>query len=316
MLVAIGVLIFGHPSGDPTGFSLISDTGGWLPNGLMPAVIVVQGVVFAYAGIELVGTTSGETKNVEKHIPRAVNNVLLRILIFYFGSVLLLTLVLPYTEYVADVSPFVTFFESLGVGVAAPIFQLVVITAAISSLNAGLYSTGRIMYNMSTSGSGPKFGARMSKSGVPYGGIVMAAMVGLVGVFLNYVVPEMAFEIVLNLAALGTLASWAAVALSHLKFVRLAKSGSYTRPGYRSPFGEGGDWAVLIFIGLVIILMAFDYPIGTFALASTLFLVPVFMAMWYAWRDRIRTIAEERKAKHLPTSSFPAAPQTDLHPKK
>ena len=173
----------------------------------MPAVIVVQGVVFAYAGIELVGTTSGETKDVEKHIPRAVNNVLLRILVFYFGSVLLLTLVLPYTTYVADVSPFVTFFESLGVGVAAPIFQLVVITAAISSLNAGLYSTGRIMYNMSTSGSGPKFGARMSKSGVPYGGIVMAALVGLVGVFLNYVVPEMAFEIVLNLAALGTLAS-------------------------------------------------------------------------------------------------------------
>ncbi|WP_408920188.1 amino acid permease [Corynebacterium marquesiae] len=315
MLVAIGVLIFGHPSGDPTGFSLISDYGGWLPNGLMPAVIVIQGVVFAYAGIELVGTTSGETKNVENHIPRAVNNVLLRILIFYFGSVLLLTLVLPYTTYVADVSPFVTFFESLGVGVAAPIFQLVVITAAISSLNAGLYSTGRIMYNMSTSGSGPKFGARMSKSGVPYGGIVMAALVGLVGVFLNYVVPEMAFEIVLNLAALGTLASWAAVAISHLKFVRLAKSGSYTRPGYRSPFGEGGDWAVLIFIGLVIVLMAFDYPIGTYALASTLLLVPVFMAMWYAWRDRIRTIAEERKAKHLPTSSFPAAPQTDLHPK-
>ena len=91
MLVAIGVLIFGHPSGDPTGFSLISDSGGWLPNGLMPAVIVVQGVVFAYAGIELVGTTSGETKNVEKHIPRAVNNVLLRILIFYFGSCLLYT---------------------------------------------------------------------------------------------------------------------------------------------------------------------------------------------------------------------------------
>lgn len=315
MFVAIGVLIFGHPSGDPAGFTLISSSGGWLPNGLLPAVIVIQGVVFAYAGIELVGTTSGETKDVEKHIPRAVNNVLLRILIFYFGSVLLLTLVLPYTNYVAEVSPFVTFFESLGVGVAAPIFQLVVITAAISSLNAGLYSTGRIMYNMSTSGSGPKFGARMSKSGVPYGGIVMAALVGLAGVFLNYLVPEMAFEIVLNLAALGTLASWAAVALSHLRFIHLSKSGRYTRPGYRSPFGEGGDWAVLIFIGLVIVLMALDYPIGSYALASTLFLAPVFVAMWYAWRERIRAIAEERKAKHLPTSSFPAAPQTDLHSK-
>ncbi|MDO5031819.1 amino acid permease [Corynebacterium sp.] len=316
MLVAIGVVIFGHPNGDPTGFSLISDAGGWLPNGFLPAVIVIQGVVFAYAGIELVGTTSGETKDVEKHVPRAVNNVLMRILVFYFGAVLLLTLVLPYTTYVAEVSPFVTFFESLGVGAAAPIFQLVVITAAISSLNAGLYSTGRIMYNLSTSGSGPKFGARMSKSGVPYGGIVMAAFVGLAGVFLNYVVPEMAFEIVLNLAALGTLASWGAIALAHLKFVRLAGEGRYTRPKYRSPFGVAGDWSVLIFIALVIVLMAFDYPIGTYALAATLLLIPVFVAMWFAWRERIRKIAEERKAKHLPTSSFPAAPQQDLRARR
>ncbi|WP_409338171.1 amino acid permease [Corynebacterium sp. LK2521] len=315
MLVAIGVVIFGHPSGDPTGFSLISDAGGWLPNGFIPAVIVIQGVVFAYAGIELVGTTSGETKDVEKHIPRAVNNVLFRILVFYFGSVLLLTLVLPYTEYIANVSPFVTFFESLGIAAAAPIFQLVVITAAISSLNAGLYSTGRIMYNMSTAGSGPKFGARMSKSGVPYGGIVMAAFVGLAGVFLNFIVPEAAFEIVLNLAALGTLASWAAIALAHLKFVRLSKSGRYTRPEYRSPFGAVGDWATLVFIAVVIVLMAFDYPIGTYALGASILLIPVFMVMWFAWRDRIRAIADERRAKHLPTSSFPAAPQSDLHPR-
>lgn len=315
MVVAIAVVVMGHPTGAETGFTLIETTGGWLPNGLLPAVIVMQGVVFAYAGIELVGTTSGETADVEKHIPKAVNNVLFRILVFYFGSVLLLTLVLPYTEYVAEVSPFVTFFESLGVAAAAPIFQLVVITAAISSLNAGLYSTGRIMYNMSIAGSGPKFGARMSKSGVPYGGIVMAAFVGLAGVFLNFIVPEMAFEIVLNLAALGTLASWAAIALAHLKFVQLSKQGNYTRPGYRSPFGTIGDWATLVFIGLVIVLMGFDYPIGSYALLATLGLVPVFMGMWYAWRGRIRAIADERKAKHLPTSSFPAAPQTDLHPR-
>lgn len=313
MLVAIGVVIFGHPGGDPTGFSLISTTGGWLPNGFLPAVIVIQGVVFAYAGIELVGTTSGETKDVEKHIPKAVNNVLFRILVFYFGSVLLLTLVLPYTDYVAEVSPFVTFFESLGVAAAAPIFQLVVITAAISSLNAGLYSTGRIMYNMSMAGSGPKFGARVSKSGVPYGGIVMAAVVALAGVFLNYVVPEMAFEIVLNLAALGTIASWAAIVLAHLRFVQLSKQGRYERPSYRSPFGIAGDLATLLFIGIVIALMAFDYPIGSYALLATLALIPVFMGMWFAWRGRIHRIAQERKAKHLSTSRFPAAPHVDLY---
>lgn len=316
MLVAIGVLIVGHPNGDPTGFSLISDAGGWMPNGALAAVVVIQGVVFAYAGIELVGTTSGETKDVEKHIPRAVNSVLVRILVFYFGSVLLLTLVLPYTTYVSDVSPFVTFFESLGVSAAAPIFQLVVITAAISSLNAGLYSTGRIMYNMSAAGSGPKFGARISKNGVPYGGIVMAAFVALAGVFLNYVVPEMAFEIVLNLAALGTIASWAAIVVAHQKFLRLSKEGRYTRPTYRSPFGLVGDYATLVFIAAVIVLMAFDRPIGSSALLASLLLIPVFVGMWYAWRGRIKAIAEERKAKHLATSTFQAAPQGDLHPRR
>ncbi|MBP3088935.1 amino acid permease [Corynebacterium sp. sy017] len=315
MLVAIGVIIFGHPSGSAVGFSLIGEAGGWTPNGLLAAIVVIQGVVFAYAGIELVGTTSGETKNVEKLIPKAINSVLFRILIFYFGSVLLLTLVLPYTTYVADVSPFVTFFDSLGLSAAAPIFQLVVITAAISSLNAGLYSTGRIMYNMSTAGSGPKFGARMSKTGVPYGGIVMAAGVGLTGVFLNYVVPEMAFEIVLNLAALGTMASWAAIVIAHQKFVRLSQEGKYTRPQYRSPFGVVGDWLTIAFLLLVIVLMAFDYPIGTYTLLSSVLLIPIFMIMWYSWRGRIKEIARQRKEQHLSTSTFQASPQSDLHRK-
>lgn len=316
MLIAIGVLILGHPEGTPTGFSLITDNGGWMPNGLLPAVIVIQGVVFAYAGIELVGTTSGETEDVQKHIPSAVNSVLFRIVVFYFGSILLLTLVLPYTAYASDTSPFVVFFESLGIPYAAAIFQLVVITAAISSLNAGLYSTGRIMYNMSQAGSGPAFGKRMSDSGVPYGGIVMAVLVALAGVFLNYVVPEMAFEIVLNLAALGTLASWVAIVLAHQRFVRLAARGKFTRPDYRSPFGVVGDWVTVIFVGIVLVLMAFDYPIGSYTLLATIGLIPVFVGLWFLWRDRINAIAEERKRTHLPSFRFTADPHQDLHPKR
>lgn len=167
----------------PTGLTLIGDAGGWLPNGLISAVIVVQGVVFAYAGVELVGTTAGETKNPRKEIPRAINLVMLRIIFFYFGSVFLLCLVLPYTAYSATESPFVTFFDSLGVEAAGPIMQLVVITAALSALNAGLYSTGRIMNSLALAGSAPKFAGRISKSGVPYGGIQLTCVVGIIGVF-------------------------------------------------------------------------------------------------------------------------------------
>ncbi len=313
MAIAIWVVIAGHPAGTPTGFSLIGDAGGWMPNGAIAAMVVIQGVVFAYAGIELVGTTSGETRDVEKHIPSAVNSVLFRILVFYFGSILLLTLVLPYTSYASGSSPFVVFLESLGLPAAAPIFQIVIITAAISSLNAGLYSTGRIMYNMSISGSAPKFGARMSKSGVPYGGIVMAVGVALAGVFLNYVVPEMAFEIVLNLAALGTLASWVAIVLAHQKFLRLAKAGNYERPAYRSPFGAAGDWVTIAFVGVVLVLMAFDYPIGSYSLLATLGLIPIFVGLWFAWRGRINAIAAQRRDTHNPRVGYTLDPHQDLH---
>lgn len=109
----------------------------------------MQGVLFAYASIELIGTAAGETENPEKIMPKAINTVVLRIAVFYVGSLILLSLLLPFTAYKAGESPFVTFFGSIGVEGIDAIMNLVVLTAALSSLNAGLYSTGRIMRSMS-----------------------------------------------------------------------------------------------------------------------------------------------------------------------
>lgn len=295
LIVGIFFVIFGTPTGSEVGFSLITDNGGLIPNGMVPALIVVQGVVFAYAGIELVGTTAGETKDVKKVIPRAINMVILRIAVFYVGSVLLLVLLLPYTAYSADESPFVTFFGSIGVDVAAPIMQLVVITAALSSLNAGMYSTGRIVHSMAMAGSAPKFTRKLSKAGVPFGGIILTSLVAYLGVVLNFVVPAQAFEIVLNIAALGTMAGWAAITLSHMKFVSLSKQGLYQRPDYRSPMAPFTDWLTLVFLAGVIALMAIDYPVGTWTLASSLLMIPILMIGWYVVRDRVRTIAAQRE---------------------
>ena len=150
-----------------------------------PLVIVTSGVVFAYAAVELVGMAAGETAEPEKIMPRAINSVIFRIAIFYVGSSVLLALLLPYTAYRAGESPFVTFFSKVGFHGAGDLMNVVVLTAALSSLNAGLYSTGRIMRSMAMSGSAPKFTARMSKNGVPYGGIFLTTGIGLFGVVLN-----------------------------------------------------------------------------------------------------------------------------------
>ena len=257
-------------------------------------MIVTSGVVFAYAAVELVGTAAGETANPEKIMPRAINSVIARIGLFYVGSLFLLGLLLPYTAYKASESPFVTFFSKIGISGAGTIMNVVVLTAAFSSLNAGLYSTGRILRSMSMNGSAPKFTSRMSKRGVPYGGICLTALIGLFGVLLNGVVPEKAFEIVLNVAALGIIASWGTIVICQIQLYRWSKRGIMTRPSFRMWGAPFTGYLTLAFLFGVLVLMALDPPIGTWTVASLVVIIPALVVGWYAVRRRVLAIAQER----------------------
>ncbi|GAA1408895.1 L-asparagine permease [Glutamicibacter uratoxydans] len=296
LCIGIYMVIFGTPvEGQQVGFSLITDNGGIFPTGVLPGLIAIQGVIFAYAAIELIGTTAGETKDARKLIPRAVNTVLLRIGLFYIGSLVLLCLLLPFTAYKADESPFVTFFSSTGIEGTDVIMNLVVLTAAMSSLNAGMYSTGRILRSMAMAGSAPAFASKMTNQGVPYGGILITSGVSLLGVVLNAIVPEQAFAIVLNLASVGIVGSWAMIVMCQMKLVWLSKRGLATRPDYQLPGGMATGWVVLAFLFGVLVLMAFDNPIGTWTIASLVLLIPVMIWGWYACRGRVAHLAALRE---------------------
>ena len=290
-------VIFGTPiEGHTTGWSLIQDNGGILPNGILPVLALMQGVVFAYASIELLGTAAGEVENPEKVMPKAINTVIFRIAVFYVGSLILLSLLLPYVEYKAGESPFVAFFGAIGVPGMDVVMNLVVLTAAMSSLNAGLYSTGRILRSMSLNGSAPKFAGRISANGVPYGGIVITSVVAAVGVVLNAIVPAQAFEIVLNFAAIGIIASWGMIMLCHIALVKRSDRGQLQRPSFRMPFAPYSSWFVLVALVLIVVLMAFDNPVGTWTVAGLLVIIPILIAGWYACRGRNNAIAAERAA--------------------
>ncbi len=281
--------------GHPTGFSVIADSGGMFPLGVLPLVLVTSGVVFAYAAVELVGIAAGETEEPEKVMPRAINSVIARIALFYVGSLFLLALLLPYTAYSPDESPFVTFFSKIGIEGAGTVMNLVVLTAAFSSLNAGLYSTGRILRSMAMNGSAPRFTARMSRQGVPYGGILLTASIGLLGVLLNSVVPDMAFEIVLNVASLGILASWATIIICQLALYRRSQQGLMERPSFRMWGAPYTGYVTLVFLLSVLVLMAFNYPIGTAAIAGLGVLIPALAGGWLLVRGRVLQIAAERE---------------------
>jgi L-asparagine permease len=279
--------------GQETGISLWSDHGGFLPTGLLPLVLVTSGVVFSYAGVELVGTAAGETAEPEKIMPRAINSVVARIAIFYVGSVTLLALLLPYTAYKPHESPFVTFFSKVGLTGAGSLMNVVVLTAAFSSLNAGLYSTGRILRSMSVNGSGPKFTARMSKNGVPYGGILLTATIGLFGVALNAVKPSQAFEIVLNIAAIGVLAAWATIVLCQLRFYSRVKAGTMQRPHFRMPLAPYSGYVTLVFLAGVLVLMMCDPEKGSWIIAALVAAVPALIGGWLLVRNRVSAAADE-----------------------
>lgn len=292
MVIGIVLLATQHPVGGTTpGLGQITDHGGVFPNGLMPVVIVMQGVVFAYSCVELVGVTAGETAEPHKVVPKAVNAIMWRVGFFYVGSVLLLALLLPWGEYTDGQSPFVTVLSKLGVPWAGDAMNLVVLTAAMSSLNSGLYSTGRILRSMAMSGSAPRFTGLMNRSQVPYGGILLTSAVCVIGVGLNYVVPGKAFEIVLNIAALGIVSTWCTIMLCHLVFVRRARAGEVTRPSFRLPWSPYTEWVTIAFLVGVVVLMWNDPDVGR----KTVMLVPLIAAAlvagWFGVRKRVEAVA-------------------------
>ncbi|VYU80086.1 L-asparagine permease [Metakosakonia massiliensis] len=276
--------------GNETGFHLITDNGGFFPHGLLPALVLIQGVVFAFASIEFVGTAAGECKDPEKTVPKAINSVIWRIGLFYVGSVVLLVLLLPWTAYQPGQSPFVTFFSKLGVPYMGDVMNIVVLTAALSSLNSGLYCTGRILRSMSMGGSAPKFMSKMSQQHVPYAGILATLAVYVVGVFLNYLVPAQVFEIVLNEASLGIIASWAFIVICQMRLRKAVKEGKAAEVSFRLPGAPFTSWLTLLFLFSVLVLMAFDYPNGTYTIASIPLLAVLLVAGWYGVRKRVAAI--------------------------
>ena len=291
--------------GHDTGVSLWDRHGGLLPAGLLPLVLVTSGVVFAYAAVELVGIAAGETVNPEKIMPRAINSVVFRIAVFYIGSTVLLALLLPHTAYRDHVSPFVTFFSKVGFGGAGSLMNIVVLTAALSSLNAGLYSTGRILRSMAINGSGPKFTAPMSKNGVPYGGILLTSGIGLFGIVLNAVKPSQAFEIVLHIAAVGVVVAWGTIVASQLRLYRLARAGVLQRPSFRMPLAPYSGYLTLAFLAGVVILMMFDRVQGPWLMGAIVFGAVALIGGWFLVRHRVWAAADDT-AVPAPSPSDPS----------
>ncbi|MFT4263690.1 MAG: amino acid permease [Nocardioides sp.] len=246
--------------GHKAGFQNLWDN----PGGFWPAsgdytwygpLLIMSGVVFAYAAIEMVGVAAGEMEDPRREVPKAVNAVILRIAVFYCGSILLLVSMLPTSSYEAGTSPFVSVFGRLGLDWMADLIQAILIVAAMSSLNSGLYSTGRVLRSLGMSKQAPAFTLKMSDSGVPWAGIVMTSVVYVFGALLNVWRPD-AFEIALEAASIGVIATWASIFLCQIRLRQLTDRGVLPASAFRTPLSPWTSIAGLAFLAFVIVGMA------------------------------------------------------------
>ncbi|NUS72558.1 MAG: amino acid permease [Corynebacteriales bacterium] len=275
---------------DPASPANLTAHGGFFPEGFPIVLMSLQAVIFAYSAIEIVGITAGETKNPRKVLPKAINGVVWRIAIFYVGSVILLCMLMPWTAYKEDESPFVTVFSALGVPGIGDVMNLIVLTAAMSSCNSGLYSTGRILRSMARKGEAPAITGKLNSNKVPYGGILFTASAYVAGVVLNYVVPQKAFDIATAIASLGVITTWAVLVICQMQLRKSALRGELERPDFRMPGAPVTGWLTLGFLALIPILMAFADIEQQIAVASIPAIAGAIALGWrYVTNKRQRT---------------------------
>ena len=236
-------------------FDNLWNYGGWFPNGTMGFILSFQMVVFAFTGIELVGLTAGETENPEKVIPMAINNIPLRIILFYIGSLAIIMSIYPWIAVDPNSSPFVAVFNAVGILAAASIVNFVVLTSAASATNSGIFSTSRMIYALSKRGHAPSRMKRLTNHAVPYQATLFSAAALLFTVVLNYVMPESVFIMITSISTFCFIYIWAIIVVCHLKYRKtnpeLAKQSSFKMPLY--PFM---NYLILAFFVFILVVLA------------------------------------------------------------
>lgn len=261
ILICAGILTIGFSdAGDTASLTHLWDVGGFFAgeNGIGSTLMTLQMVMFAFLAVELVGVTAGEAKDAKNVLPKAINTVPWRIAVFYVGALIMILSVVPWTSFKAGESPFVHAFDKMGLGVGAAIVNFVVLTAALSSCNSGMYSTGRMLRDLAQNGQGPNFFTKLSKNGLPVIGTTFSAAMMLVGVWINYQWPGEAFNYVVSFATISGMWAWIVILICQIRYRLKSDRGELPKSEFRAPWGVWVSGLALAFIFLVIVLMGID----------------------------------------------------------
>jgi AAT family amino acid transporter len=255
--IGFGVIFFGIGNGGVAlGISNLWAHGGFFPTGMHGFLLSLQMAIFAYVGIEMIGLSAGETENPERTIPIAIDSLIVRILVFYGGALFVILSIYPWNEVGQVGSPFVAMFERLGLREAAGIVNFVVVTAALSSCNAGIFSGGRLLYGLSLNTYAPKVMQKISRTGVPFVAILTTVSIASIGAFLNYFLPDEAFLLVTSAVTFIGLMVWVGILSTQMMFRKKLSHEKIQGLKYKSFLWPLGSWLALAAITFILVLLA------------------------------------------------------------
>lgn len=285
-LIATG---FTSPNGVKASLSHIVEAGSIFPHGFSGFLAGFQIAVFAFVGIELIGTTAAETKDPNKTLPKAINSIPLRILLFYVGALICIISVTSWAKVSPSQSPFVHMFTLIGLPIAATLVNFVVTTSAMSSANSGIFATSRMMYGLAVEKDAPEYFKKLSKGRVPVNSLLFSMGCIVIGTSMLFIIPNVmtAFTIFSSLTTVLILFVYGMMLISYLAYRKKAPE-LHKSSVYKMPMGVVMSWVCLAFLVFVAVVLSLDHDTRIAIYFSPIW----FGGLYIAYRYRAKRNAE------------------------
>ncbi|MDR3435619.1 amino acid permease [Telmatospirillum sp.] len=304
-MIILGLALIFGVAGAATGVGNLWVHGGFFPNGFGGLLLSLVVVMFSFGGTELIGITAGEADDPRKSVPQAIKQVMWRILIFYVGALTVMMIIFPWNQVGMEGSPFVTIFSKLGIGSAANILNFIVLSAAVSVYNSGIYSNGRMLYSLAEQGNAPKIFMKLGANRVPFVAILFSSICTLVAVAVNYLIPQGAFMQVMSVATTAATITWVMIVLVHRKF-RMAHSDKTGELCFKAPFYPYANYFCVAFMIMIVALMT-----QMDSMRNSVYVLPAWLIVIYvgfriktrSMRGKVKESALDNMNNNLPQES-------------
>ena len=240
--------------GSAVSLSNLWNYGGFFPNGFSGLFYMLAFIMFAFGGIELISMAAAETEEPEKNIPKAINQIVIRIFLFYICSLVILLSLIPWNHLDLgglDKSPFVIIFKQIGIDWAAHLLNFIILTASLSVYNSGMYANSRMLLGLAQQGNAPKIFNRVNRQGVPIPAVLFSALLIFGCVLLNYFVPEKALSYLIYVVVSAAVLNWIMISLIHLKF-KQAINAVGVKTQFPALFSPMSNYIVLAFMLMIL----------------------------------------------------------------